>query len=112
MYFFLLENGRIISLSKVTHLTSMSQYRPISIFPYLFKVLKHIVHVQLLAHIAKNILLYHYQSAYRPRHSTITSLICVTNNICLAMDSGQLTIIVHLDLSNAFNLQLIMSIEN
>ena len=44
-----------------------------------------------------------YQSAYRKHHSTETALICVTNDIKLAMDSKKGTILVMIDLSSAFD---------
>lgn len=95
--------GHIIPLPKVLNPVTLSQYRPISILPYLSKVLEHIVHGQLMQHVVNNKLLNPFQSAFRPGHSTITSLIRVTDDIRLAMDGGQLTIIVFLDFSNAFN---------
>ena len=44
-----------------------------------------------------------YQSAYRKHHSTETALLCVTNDIKLAMDSKKGTILVMIDLSSAFD---------
>ena len=44
-----------------------------------------------------------YQSAYRKYHSTETALLCVTNDIKLAMDSKKGTILVMIDLSSAFD---------
>ena len=44
-----------------------------------------------------------YQSAYRKHHSTETLLLCVTNDIELAMDSRKGTILVMIDLSSAFD---------
>ena len=43
-----------------------------------------------------------YQSAYRKHHSTETALLCVTNDIKLAMESKKGTILVMLYLSSAF----------
>ena len=44
-----------------------------------------------------------YQSVYRKHHSTETALLCVTNDIKLAMDFNKGTILVMIDLSSAFN---------
>ena len=44
-----------------------------------------------------------YQSVYRKHHSTETALLCVTNDIKLAMDSKKGTILVMIDLSSAFD---------
>ena len=44
-----------------------------------------------------------YQSAYRKHHSTETALLCVTNDIKLAMDSKKCIILVIIDFSSAFD---------
>ena len=44
-----------------------------------------------------------FQSAFRPRHSTETALVKVMNDILLAMNSRQVTLLVLLDLSSAFD---------
>ena len=44
-----------------------------------------------------------YQSAYRKHHSTEITLLCVTNDIKLAMDSKKATILVMIDLSSVFD---------
>ena len=43
------------------------------------------------------------QSAYRRRHSTATALVKVQNDILLAMDNGNVTMLLLLDLSAAFD---------
>ena len=43
------------------------------------------------------------QSAYKEGHSTKTALVRVHNDICMAMDSQQVTLLVLLDLSAAFD---------
>ena len=44
-----------------------------------------------------------YQSAYKKHHSTETALLCVTNDIKIAIDSKKGTILVMIDLSSAFD---------
>ena len=44
-----------------------------------------------------------FQSAFRPRHSTETALVRVMNDSLLAMNSQQVTLLVLLDLSAAFD---------
>ena len=44
-----------------------------------------------------------HQSAYRPCHSTETTLVRVSNDIPMAMDKKQGTMLVLLDLSTAFD---------
>ena len=43
------------------------------------------------------------QSAYRQHHSTETTLLKVKNDLLMAMDKGQVTLLVLLDLSSAFD---------
>ena len=43
------------------------------------------------------------QSAYRQHRSTETALLKVKNDLLMAMDKGQVTLLVLLDLSSAFD---------
>ena len=79
----------------------LSNYRPVSNLPQLSKTLEKVVANQLMYH-ADN-MSDMYQSAYRKHHSTETALLCVTNDIKLAMDSKKGTILVMIDLSTAFD---------
>ena len=80
-----------------------SDFRPISILPLLSKVFERIVHAQLVGFLNKHHLLNPLQSGFRAGHSTSTALVKVTDDIRLAMNSTQLTILVLLDFSSAFN---------
>ena len=79
----------------------LSNYRPVSNLPQLSKTLEKVVANQLMYHV--NNMSDMYQSAYRKHHSTETALLCVTNDIKLAMDSKKGTILVMIDLSSAFD---------
>ena len=79
----------------------LSNYRPVSNLPQLSKALEKGVANQLMYH--ANNMSDMYQSAYRKHHSTETALLCVTNDIKLAMDSKKGTIFVMIDLSSAFD---------
>ena len=79
----------------------LSNYRHVSNLPQLSKTLEKVVANQLMYH--ANNMSDMYQSAYRKHHSTETTLLCVTNDIKLAMDSKKGTILVMIDLSSAFD---------
>lgn len=93
----------VIPLPKTTNPSSLSQYRPISILPFLSKVLESVVHSQLSQYLSSHNLLSPFQSGFRPGHSTVTALVKVTDDIRWAMDQKLLTVLVLLDFSSAFN---------
>jgi len=78
-------------------------YRPISNLSVLSKLLERLVTRQLLAHLNSNGLLPRFQSAYRAYHSTETAVLKVFTDILFAVDAGDLSALVLLDLSAAFD---------
>ncbi|MDW0176924.1 MAG: reverse transcriptase family protein [Nitrososphaeraceae archaeon] len=71
--------------------------------PLLSKVFERIIHSQLVNFLDTHKLLDPFQSGFRTGHSTSTALVKVTDDIRLAMNNTQITILVLLDFSNAFN---------
>jgi len=74
-------------------------YRPISNLSVVSKLLERLVARQLLAHLDMSGLLPRLQSAYRSNHSTETAVLKVLSDILLAIDAGDLSALVLLDLS-------------
>lgn len=97
------KEAHIIPLPKKANPKSFSEYRPISILPFLSKVLERLVHSQLSIYLNRNNLLNPLQSGFRPGHSTVTALVKITDDIRQGMENSQLTILTLLDFSNAFN---------
>ena len=58
---------------------------------------------QLLVHCKKNAPLPKFQSGFRKYHSTETALFKVQNDIFMSMDNREVTLLVLLDLSAAFD---------
>ena len=90
-------------LPKTKSPTVPSDFRPISILPCLSKALEHIVHRQLTDYLHTHNLLDENQSGFRKGFSTCTALLKVTEDIREAMDRSELTALVLLDFSKAFD---------
>ena len=81
----------------------MSSYRPISNLLYVSKLLERCVAKQLNSYLSKGDHYEAFQSAYRPHHSTETALLRVQNDILTGIDKKEVTLLVLLDLSAAFD---------
>ncbi|KAL0851590.1 hypothetical protein ABMA28_007372 [Loxostege sticticalis] len=97
------KDAQVVPLPKKAKPSSYADYRPISILPFLSKVMERVVHHQFSHFLSANQLLNPFQSGFRPGHSTTTALVKITDDIRLGMDSKQLTVLALLDFSNAFN---------
>ncbi len=78
-------------------------YRPVSNLSFLSKLIEKIVAIQFVDHLTTNKLMDPLQSAYKKGHSTETALLKVQNDILIDIDSKNISILVLLDLSAAFD---------
>ena len=78
-------------------------FRPVSNLPFISKVVEKAALQQLLVHCEKNAPLPKFQSGFRKYHSTETALLKVQNDILMSMDNKEVTLLVLLDLSAAFD---------
>ena len=81
----------------------LRNYRPVSNLSFLSKLLERVVAARLCDHLAGNDIGDQFQSAYKPLHSTETTLIRICNDIMSVMDDGRVGALVMLDLSAAFD---------
>ena len=90
-------------LKKVELDASFANLRPVSNLAYISKLTEKAVFRQLHKHMASNNLYPTLQSAYRNNHNTESSLLKVFNDILLEMNNQNVTLLVFLDLSAAFD---------
>ncbi len=81
----------------------LKNYRPVSNLPFLSKILEKIVDSRLENHLTMHRLHEEHHSAYRKFHSTETALLKVQNDILSSLDQNDITMLVMLDLSAAFD---------
>jgi hypothetical protein len=90
-------------LKKLGQDTNMKNYRPVSNLTFLSKIVESAVIKQYTEHLSANNLNDPNQSAYKPFHSTETLLTKIHNDIMVNGNNGDLTLLVLLDLSAAFD---------
>ena len=78
-------------------------FRPVSNLPFISKNVEKVVLSQLFKHCEGNAPLPNLQSGFRRCHSTETALLKVQSDILMSMDRQEITLLVLLDLSAAFD---------
>lgn len=80
-----------------------SHFRPISILPSISKVVERLVQHQLHHYLHSNHLLSDSQHGFRPRHSTETALLDISDRALSALDQGKIGLLCLIDLSKCFD---------
>ncbi|QJC37765.1 hypothetical protein GJU03_01205 [Enterobacteriaceae endosymbiont of Donacia bicoloricornis] len=93
----------VVPLPKKSNPEAYSDCRPISLLNVMSKILERVVQNQLLTHVNSNQLLPQNQSGFRKAHSTITTLLEVTDDILKSFDEAKVTTSVLLDYTKAFD---------
>jgi hypothetical protein len=97
------KSAKVSALHKDGDVQDPTNYRPISVIPIVMKVFERSVHRQLYKYVSDNNYLNEFQSGFRPKHSTTTALIDVTDYLYKQRESGLLTGALFLDLKKAFD---------
>ena len=99
------KHALVTTLLKKSNLdcSNLSNYRPISKLPMLSKIIEKVVSKQIREYLMINDLYDGFQNAYRPGHSTETTLIKLTNDIIGYLDDSEHAQLLLLDLSAAFD---------
>ena len=82
---------------------NINNLRPISILPFLSKIIERVVSNQLRSYLDDCRLLEPNQHGFRNRHSTATALLKITDDILKAIDDSKFTSLVLLDFTKAFD---------
>lgn len=90
-------------IPKINDPQDIKDLRPISVLPYLSKILEKVVYGQVSKYLESFDLLPEMQSGFRKKRGTATALHDVIDEVLSAQDVGQGTIMVLLDFSRAFD---------
>ena len=94
----------VIPLHKKGSKLEQKNYRPVAILSPLSKILEKVVYQQLYTHFSKNNIFDNNLHGYRTNHSTQTALVTMFDRWVRASSIGQVSGVVMIDLSAAFDL--------
>ena len=95
--------AEIIPIPKTDEAEPASNNRPISLLPILSKICERVVHQQFTNYLTINKLLSTHQNGNKRYHSTETLGLQITDDILNAMDRKEITAMILLDLSKAYD---------
>ena len=98
----------IITIHKSGDIEELTNFRPINLLPILTKKLEKLVSTLLTEYLEKNNLLNERQDAYCNNSSTEQALVNVTEQIYKSIDKGKISLLVLLDLSKAFDSEIMI----
>lgn len=93
----------VLPVPKRKVVVELGDLRPISILPVMSKILEKVLKLQMQQYLDAKHLLPELQSGFRKNHSCSTALLKITNDIFQATDRGDITLLLLLDYSRAFD---------
>ena len=97
------KHARVTPIFKNGSRHEIGNYRPISVLPVIMKVFERAIHTRLYQYFTVNNLLTSCQSGFRAQHSTVSTLLSVTNKMFKYFDEGKCVGALFLDLKKAFD---------
>lgn len=107
------KRAKIVPIPKIKSPSSLNDLRPISILPTFSKILERIMESQMQNYLHAKSIIPINQSGFQKGHSCATALLHITDDVINATDKNQLTLLVLLDFSKAFdtlNHEMLLSI--
>ena len=98
-----LKLARVTPVPKPGAASDPNSSRPISVLPIISKPLERHIYIQLMLYLRRYNLIVSTRSGFRPRHSSESILIKMTDDWLAAMDQGFYTGAIFLDLRKAFH---------
>ena len=99
-----LKTARVIPIYKAGSKTEVSNYRPISLLSTFSKIYEKIMHCRVLSFLESNNSLHEMQYGFRPGRSCEHALLTAQNAIQNALTRKQVTLLLLIDFSKAFDL--------
>lgn len=93
----------VVPLHKKGSLSSAQNFRPITNVPVICKIVEKIVFEQVDNYLRRNSLYSPDQHGFRPKHSTATALVTISDDMRWAMDRGDVSLLTLIDLSRCFD---------
>lgn len=97
------KHGLVKPIPKKPHPVKPEDFRPITLLPFLSKILEKVCHSQLTTYFNSIGALPPTQSGFRAGFSMTTSLLGLSNTVLKAFDDSKVTLVASLDFSKAFD---------
>ena len=94
---------RVSALLKDGNMDDVNNYRPISVFPVLLKIIERHVHNHLLQYLDAYDLIYRNQSGFRKLRSTETAIAFIVDTLLFNLDKNKINGMVLVDCKKAFD---------